>query len=335
MSDVRRGRVNDCVRIALLGVLLLAIPVSARAQAWLPAKGEGYVSTIYTNVFVDKHYLLTTRYDLGRIDSNTFLFDATYGVTDRLAVSVTLPLVLSRYTGNRPHPGTQTTVMDDGTWHSTFQDFRFSVRYNVIRGRVTITPFVGGGLPSHDYEYWAHSAAGRRLREVQAGVSAARLLDEITPGLFVQGRYSFAFPQRVLDVRPQRSNSDLELGYFISTSLRVFALAAAQLTHDGIDIPPNAPEVLTAPQRQHHDQIGRENFLTLGVGAAIDVSESIALFGAFLKQAAGRNSHELDRAISLGITWSFRRTQQDSLFSRAYSRQRPLIRCVCQKAIGK
>jgi len=330
-----RCRLTDRMWPAALAVLLLAAPVSARAQAWLPAKGEGYVSTIFTNVYVEKHYLPTTRYDVGKIEANVFLFDATYGVTDRVAVSVSLPLVVSRYTGDRPHPGTQRTVMDDGTWHSTFQDFRFTLRFNVVRGRVTITPFVGGAMPSHDYEYWAHSAAGRRLREVQGGVSAARLLDEIAAGLFVQGRYSFAFPQRVLDVRPQRSNADLELGYFLSPSLRVFALAAAQLTHDGIDLPPNAREILTPLQLQHHDQIGRENFLNVGAGAAIDVSESIALYGAFLKQVAGRNSHELDRAITAGITWSFRRTQQDSLFARVYSRERPLARCLCQKAAGK
>ena len=139
--------------ILLISAAVLAVPASGWAQAWLPAKGEGYVSTIYTNVFTDTHYLPTTRYDIGRIYSNVFLLDATYGVADRIAVSVSLPLVFSRYQGVNPHPGTQSIVMDDGTWHSTFQDFRFNLRYNAVRGPLVITPFIGSALPSHKYEY--------------------------------------------------------------------------------------------------------------------------------------------------------------------------------------
>jgi hypothetical protein len=300
-------------RLTLLAAaMLMGAPVPGRAQAWLPAKGEGYVSTVYTNVFSDTHYLPTERHDLGTIDSNAFLFDTTYGITDRMAVTVSLPLVISRYTGNFPHQGTESAPMDDETWHSTFQDFRFSVRYNALRGPIVITPFIGSALPSHKYEYWAHSAAGRRLGELHIGVAAARLLDGITPGLSVQGRYAYMFPQRVvdegLDLRPHRSSADLEIGYFVTPMFRTFALAAAQITHRGIDLyPPGPDNPLTSVQRQHHDQIGRENFLNVGAGAAFEINESIGIHGSVLRQVAGRNSHQMDRAVSVGLTWTFRR----------------------------
>ena len=220
-------------------------------------------------------------------DSLKCSFDATYGVPSNCGLRL-LPLVLkyqAQSACGRNH------VMDDGTWHSTFQDFRFNLRYNAVRGPLVITPFIGSALPSHKYEYWAHSAAGRRLRELHAGVTAARLLDTITPGLFVQGRYAFAFPQRVrdadVDIRPYRSNTDLEVGYFVTPSLRVLALGAGQIT-SASTMPPTA-ETPHFAQRQHHDQ-HRENFLNLGVGAAFDVSDSVALFGPFLKQAAGRTA---------------------------------------------
>ena len=155
----------------------------------------------------------------------------------------------------------------------------------------------------------------------------------------MQGRYAFAFPQRVrdadVDIRPYRSNTDLEIGYFVTPSLRVLALGAGQITHTGIDfIPPGqAATPFTFAQRQHHDQIGRENFLNVGVGAAFDVSDSVALFGSFLKQVAGRNGHALDHVISIGVTYSFRRNADEILMSKTDSRERPLIRCVCQKAV--
>ena len=301
---------GSIVHLTLLATaMLIGLPVSGWAQAWLPAKGEGYVSTVYTNVFVDTHYLPTERHHVGEIDSNVFLFDATYGITDCMAVTVSLPLVISRYTGPTGHP----TVMDDGTWHSTFQDFRFNVRYNAVRGPVAITPFIGSAVPSHEYEYRAYSAVGRRLRELYTGVAAAGLLDGITPGLFVQGKYAYVFPQRVvdegLDLRPHRSSADLEIGYLVTPTFRMFALAAAQVTHRGIDlVPPTvANHPLTLVQRKHHDQIARENFLHVGLGAAFDLNESIGVHGSVLRQVAGRNSHQMDRGVSLGLTWSFRR----------------------------
>jgi hypothetical protein len=261
-------------------------------------------------VFSDTHYLPTERHDVGTIDSNVFLLDTTYGITDRMAVSVSLPLIMSRYTGDHPHPA---TVMDDGSWHSTFQDFRFSLRYKAVRGPIVITPFIGSAVPSHKYEYWAHSAAGRRLGELHAGLAAARLLDGITPGLFVQGRYSYVFPQRVvdegLDLRPHRSNADLEVGYFVTPSFSMAALAAAQITHVGIDLPPPTVEnPLPFVQRKHHDQIARENFLNVGISAAFELNQSIAVHGSFVRQVAGRNNHQMGRSVSVGFTWTFGRT---------------------------
>ena len=324
------GRLIDAACLAT--ATLFAAPSPASAQAWLPAQGEGYVSMVYTNLFVNRHYLPTTRYDIGEIDTNSFLFDASYGVTDRMAVSMSLPLMISRYRGSFPHHGTQPVPMDDGTWHSTFQDLRFNVRYTFVRGPLAVTPFVGTALPSHGYEYWAHSAAGRRLREVQAGVTAASQLDAITRGLFVQGRYAFGFSERALDIRPNHSYADVEVGYFVSRSVRLFGLGAGQLTHDGIDLPPPGLALLLTPeQRQHHDQIGRDNSLNIGTGAAIELTDSVGLFGSFLKQVAGRNGHQINRAVSLGLTWSFRRSSEPLIRD---SRQRPLARCGCQKAVS-
>jgi hypothetical protein len=312
-----------------LGMCLL--PQSVHAQAWGPAEGEGVVSVLYGNSLSDRHYLPTVRYDIGRIDGHSMLLDLTYGVSDRTAVSIALPLVVTRYRGDWPHPGTNTTERtDDGRWHSNWQDFRFSLRHNVVNGPVALTPFVGGIAPSHDYEYFAHAAAGRRLWGIQAGLAAAKLLDAIASGLFVQGRYSYSFVQRTINVRPNHSNADLELGYFITPSVRVIVLGNAQVSHGGIDVlpPALAVAVLTPEQRRHHDQIDRVNHLKLGVGASIDLTEQLGIFASYGRQVAGRNGHEIKRAISVGVSWSFgSKTSPDFAANQAR-----LIRCACQKA---
>ena len=87
------------VRVVASLILVSGTAATARAQAWLPAKGEGTVSVLFTNVLSKDHYLPDERFDFGHIDSNTMLFDVTYGVSDRLAVTAGLPVVMSRYRG--------------------------------------------------------------------------------------------------------------------------------------------------------------------------------------------------------------------------------------------
>ena len=184
---------------AVLALALLALaPSTALAQAWLPAKGEGTVSVLFTNTLSTKHYLPDIAYDRGHIDANTTLFDVTYGLSDRLAVTVGLPAVSSRYRGAFPHRLSGVIVpLDDGNWHTSAQDFRLNVRYNVARGPLQVTPFIGTELPSNDYAYYAHAAPGRQLKEMLAGVSTGRLFAEL--GLVVQGSYAINLSQGALD----------------------------------------------------------------------------------------------------------------------------------------
>ena len=88
------------VRVVASLIVVSGTVTTARAQAWLPAKGEGTVSVLFTNVLSKDHYLPDKRFEFGDIDSNTVLFDVTYGISDRLAVTAGLPVVMSRYRGD-------------------------------------------------------------------------------------------------------------------------------------------------------------------------------------------------------------------------------------------
>ena len=50
-------------------MLVTVAAVPARAQAWLPAKGEGSVSILYQDVFVKDHMQGTTPVDYRRSTS--------------------------------------------------------------------------------------------------------------------------------------------------------------------------------------------------------------------------------------------------------------------------
>jgi hypothetical protein len=333
--------------LALTAALTLGIAASAAGQALVPPKGDAYASVLFTNMAVDNHFLPAHRVDVGQIDSNIVLFDLTYGLTDRMAVTVGLPLVTSRYHGAYPHQPGNPEAPDNSGWNSTFSDFRFNVRYNVLRGPVAITPYVGTIVPSHGYDYVAHAAPGKNLRELQFGVAAAGLLDRWVPGLFAQGRYGFAVVEESVAIRPNHSSADIELGYFLSPSVRIFAMAAGRYSHAGIDLP--VPEiarvVLTPEQFRSHDQIVREHYLNLSAGISLSVSETVDVFASFMKQTAGRNTHEVAHAVSIGMSWAFRRSAADAMATAAPSGPRgvvqeqtparkSLLRCLCQKAGG-
>lgn len=319
-----------------IAVMLLLPPLSgvARAQAWTPASGETTVSVMYQNAFYRYHLVRTVRADRGHVQTNNIVVDATYGLTRKVAVDFGVPFVTAKYDGTRPHP----TAPDSGSYHGTFQDLRFALRYNLTANRIVLTPFVAVNVPSHDYEFYAHAAAGQRLRSLQIGTYAARLLDPVLPGAFMQARLSYGFVQKVLDIPHNRSNADLEIGYFITPAFRAFALGSAQITHGGVDL--MGPGLLPPAQEVRHDQIGRFNYLHVGGGASLSLTDAVDVFGSFVKQMAGRNGHLLDRQFNVGVSFSvphLRRAKPTQATPIAANERSPyegsLVRCACQKGM--
>jgi hypothetical protein len=322
-----------------VATLALATASVAGAQAFVPPKGEGSVSILFQDVAVKNHYYGTTPVDNGRIQTDIALFDVTYGLTDKVAVSVGIPWVATKYTGTAGHPlvddsGSKPVFyglnpLDDGSYHQTWQDLRFNLRYNVTRKNFWLTPFVGSVMPSHNYDYFAHAAPGTHLNEFQFGVSAAKLLDSLVPGLLVQGTVGYALTGQVVGFNPNRATMDLEVGYFVTPKLRVLGLTTGQYVRDGIDMVPNAKVNLPAIFYEHHDQITRDNFLNLGMGAAYSLNERMDLYGSLVHTVAKRNGHAVDYGVTVGVTWSFSTGRSNDRMIA--SSERSLTKCVCEK----
>src|SRR4029453_19143917 len=148
-----------------IGVLAIGLaPSAASAQAWVPPKGDGTLSLAVQQLNVKKHYATTTTVDAGHINTGVLLADMTYALTNKIAVDLAVPFVVTKYSGTRPHAGTN---IDDGTYHNSFTDLRMSVRYNLTRKGAVITPYVGSVVPSHDYQFYGHAALGEQLNKRQ------------------------------------------------------------------------------------------------------------------------------------------------------------------------
>lgn len=320
------------VRLALAAAIGLLVASQAQAQAWLPAKGEASVSIVFSDSFVDKHDLNGLRDPNSDISTQSMLADVTFGVRDDLSVTVSLPVVRSRFTstGTPPHP----TILDNGRAHTTVTDLRVDVRYNALNRRgLVVTPYLTTVTPSHGYEYFAHAAPGRRVNELQVGTYVGTTLDDVLPGMFVQGRYGYGIQERFLDFSHNRSLFSAETGYFATPDIRVFGMVSGQMTHGGVDLSPTARLVWPAEQWRNHDRITRENFVNVGGGIGWSINDVVDVFGSYTKAVAARNTHVLDRGLVFGASIRLQKSALERGMVSLSAGNR-IARCACQKALA-
>jgi hypothetical protein len=294
----------------LSGVLVASTAAPARAQAWLPPKGEASFSLGYGNVFVNRHYLGTgdnpgdnVESDYGHIRSQSFAVGLTYGVTNRLAVSVGLPFIDTKYYGTAgqnffPH----TIPIDDGNYHGTFQDYRIAVGYQAFNGPIAVAPFVAVVIPSHAYTAFAHAAAGRDLREYLLGTSVGGRLDRLLADSYFEATYSYAFVERLMNIHHDRSDASLELGYFLTPSLALRGIGTGHYTHGGIAF--QSPQTTPPELFPIHDRIDKSSAINVGGGLSYTLTGSTTLYASYLTQVQGRGGHKIKDALSFGVSYS-------------------------------
>ena len=299
---------NWCAKVFFSALFLL--PAVASAQAWVPEKGEGTATLTLQDNFVKNHLGSGgERLDVGHIRTFILLHDIDYGITDKLALDVSIPFVLSKYYGPRPHQ----LPVDNGNYHGNLQDVRMNLRYNLRTRPFIITPFVALGVPSNDYIYFAHSAAGTYQREYVIGSSFGRGLEPVLARAYAQGLYAFLIPEEVMGIRTYRSRVDWDLGYFVTRRLAIRTLGSLQVGHSGYQVGHSLTDRGDFPVRNpsnikwyHHDQTSRISYLNLGGGANFAITKSWSAFVVLTNTVWGRNGHALSLGEVVGVSWNFR-----------------------------
>lgn len=271
---------------------------------------------MYQANFINKHYggpglSDTEQDDVGHIRTHALRMDLGYGITDRLSVSFSIPYVVSRYKGNDPHQ----LPIDGGDFHGTFQDYRIDLSYQAVRSPLVVTPFVTGVIPSHDYTFFAHSAAGRDLRELFLGVSAGYAFDPVLPNAYVQARYYYSITERALDIWHDHNNVDVQFGYFARPAFAFHAVTLYQHTYGGLsndqinEAFDNDPTGVLRGAFFHHDQLSADDYFNVGGGLSFTVGGSTDVSLTYLRTLLGRNGHKLDHSFSVGVGWNFSTAQ--------------------------
>jgi len=301
-------------RGSLLATLLVAGATSAFAQAWAAPAGAGSVTVSFQNLDYSGHFVTDgTFYEGGASLHNRVDVEADYAITDRLSIAAGIPVVFAKYDDPEPLAPFVPFLPVDACrcWQSGWQDFGFTARYNLVSGAFGLTPSVSVGMPSHDYNYHGEAALGERLKELRVAVDAGQRLDVISPRLSVQGRYSYAFVERVIDDVPgNRSNVALEGEFLFTRRLAARGVLAWQRVHGGLRLgspsgdPFGPPGEVNTPERLfEHDRLLRDN--NFRIGASVGYSfDRMDVFFSYFELLQGNDSHG-GRAITAGVSWPF------------------------------
>jgi hypothetical protein len=118
--------------------LLLLLSPSLPAQAWLSPQGDGTVSVLYQNGITHLHAYGDRTKDRGPTYFDGAVFSSDYSLTDRLAVSVSLPFIEAKYAGSFPHVlvrGDSSTAVAIGQWRFSWRIPRLSPERGLRRHR--------------------------------------------------------------------------------------------------------------------------------------------------------------------------------------------------------
>ena len=295
-------------------LLLLAMAsgtAHAQSYAWVPGEGHGSASIAVQELYIAIHTLSDgTHGHIGTITNRSVFLTVDYGLTDRLALNVQLPYKSNMFDGTVPHDPDHLeddhgeTLIDDGEYHSGWQDLRVGLRYQVPAGRWMVTPFAAWGMPTNDYPTFAHAARGTGQWHLQGGVTVGRRFDPPFQNLHVSLGYAYSLMEEVEDRRVNHSTLSGELGYFVTPRFGVSVLLVAQKTHNGFDYPDDYPN-MHDDHFYHHDQNLRNDFLNIGATARWRFDERHSGFVTWGRTLWGENTHLIDYAVTVGISRDF------------------------------
>jgi hypothetical protein len=303
-------RIPPIVLLSLAALCIrLGSPAAAFAQAWVPAKGDGSISLTYQNLSARYHTdAQGKRANAGRDSAQSVLIDFEYGITDKLALNADVAYVASKYEGPLP----EGPLDFDTLWHRTIQDAHLSVRYNVRRKPLVITPFISVTVPTHQYEISGHNAAGRHFHELLLGINAGRTLGPILPNVYVHGRYSFAILKHFAGLNLNRSNADWEVGWVMARKLTLRFLGAWQQTHGGLNFPTDIHP--GEEEFEFHDRVLHASYFRLGGGATVSVNKNLDINFAYAGTVSAKNGVTVG-GILIGFSWRFSKRHDISKIS--------------------
>jgi len=314
---MRQRQASFCSVVFVLVGLGLASR-EAHAQAWVGDKGSLDVSLDY-NLGISNKVIGDSKLDIDPAQAGNQSKFPDAGTTTHqialaaefvplrnLAVTVGLPFVFLKYTGNKtayPHPGGGS--YDDGTTFKTPTDLRTGVRYQMLEEPFALSPHLGVSIPVANYEYIGNSVAGRHLKALHAGLSIGRQLGDAS---YVHLTYEFSLVEK-FDLTAEtakhgqnRSDLAFTIGHkLLQQRLDLHLDASLRATHGGVNF--SEFGMLTETELLYHDVLLDEDIFLAGGGLGYQLTNSLSMSLAARFFVKGSNTQNAN-VFALGFVWS-------------------------------
>lgn len=251
--------------------------------------------------------------DIGETDGHTFMLSGDYALTDRWIVSASLPWIKKRHQGALPHnpaleltayPEADQSVIDDGNFHSDWQDLYVTLAYRARTGALSITPFVSVGMPTNDYPFYAHAAVGRNIWHVPIGVGF-----NYTPHFYdyyIDGDVAWVITEKSLGVDVSHWLINLRAGYYLRPNFAPKIFVNIKRVPDGLSFPEDFDlTALNDINWYFHDRTIKHNFVNGGFGFDWFVNDRYMLSASWLTMLDPDQVNIVDFGYTLGITRFF------------------------------
>jgi len=259
----------------------------------------------YQNYYVKGHWVGAEgiQTDNGGTHSKSLAAEVDWGLPGSFGLTVGLPFIASKYTGSSVYfvNGQKTTPgpLDDGSYHSAFQDLHVEGRRMIEFGRVAVAPLAGITIPTHEYVTQGEAVPGRHRTEFEIGASAGADISMWLPSGYVQGRYALAAAEKTDGLPSVRSHIDVEVGSSVISRLGLRGLASWQIRYDG----PTQQELINHGWTTH-DRFVVSNYFNLGGGVTIRLRPSTQLSGTWVSAISGNLGAHRAQLLAVGVTWS-------------------------------
>jgi hypothetical protein len=286
------------------------------------AAGHGDISIAYLNTYVNGFWLDSkTKLSAGTVRSRGVALELDYNIADAWSVHVGIPFLSNRYQGSQPHCPTTTPpqcadipalnpqhpesqFIDDGRYHSTWQDFTLGAAWNTHINDYYITPSVTATIPSHDYVFFDNAAVGQRLHQLLVAATLDHQFE--FSNFYYKLGYGYAFSQHVLGQDTGYQRFDGELGYFINERWSVRAIVSGRIGN-GLSAYEALPltDGMTNALWYHHDQMGEHNYFGAGFGFDYDFGNRYTVTAAIQREFWGESVFDFKYAFEARLTRQF------------------------------
>ncbi len=245
-------------------------------------------------------------------DTHAVRLDLDYMIGDRWEAHASLPFIRKRSRGGFithdpriltvPHP--EAPLLDDGNFHSGWQDMSLGLSYHGQWRGFAVTPRITASIPTHEYPHFGNAAIGQNLWSLSLGFDVSR--QPYFSNFFYAFGYSYRFVEQTLGYNVNRQQFRMSGGYYFTPrfAARLFLDASKGRGVESADIRRLSLN-RTSELWYQHDRLDLREGIIGGVGGTFQINDDYAVSFTAAKLLRGIDRQDLRHAYEIQLSRLF------------------------------